>query len=280
VIGLVMETLSPAAAEDGFMAQVVSGVEVGLRDAGMRMVLHLYRPGDDPLAELRSLVGRDLDGLVVANGGDVDDAVLDRIAATGTPTVLIENYRDGGGHAVVADNFSAGLRATEHLLSLGHRRIGMLVGSPRYVSLTDRRRGYAAALVEAGLAPDPALMPAQPSGTTRKGYAQMRSLLALPEPPTAVYAVSDKSAMGAYAAVAEAGLAIPDDLSIVGTDDVVDSAYLTPPLTTFRVPTADLGRAAARTMRALLGNDPPPPSRTVLPGRLVIRGSTGPAATS
>lgn len=276
VVGLIMETLSSTAAEDGFIAEVVSGVEHGLRSAGLRMVLQLYRDADDPVSDLRALMGRDVDGMIVANGGDIDTDVVERIMATGVPTVLLENYLDGAVHAVVADNFSAGYRSTQHLIALGHRRIAMLVGSERYVSLTDRRRGYEVALLEAGLEVDRTLMPAQHPGSARKGYAQMLTLLALPQPPTAVYAVSDRSAMGAYAAVAETGLTIPQDISVVGTDDVSESAYLAPPLTTFRVPKLDLGRAAARTMQSLLGGDPPAPSRTVVHGALQVRDSTGP----
>ncbi|GAA3551916.1 LacI family DNA-binding transcriptional regulator [Microlunatus spumicola] len=273
LVGLVMEALSPAAARDGFMTEVLAGVEAGLRAAGLAMLLHLHRGEDDPVAELRRLVGRDVDAVIVANGGDVGEAVIDRVLATGTPTVLLENYLDAPVHAVVADNFAAGYRCTRALLERGHRRIAMLAGSTRYVGLTDRRRGHEAALTEAGIPVDPALVPPQPAGTERKGYDQMRTLLALPDRPTAVYAVSDRTAIGAYAALADAGLRVPDDVSVIGTDDIVESALLSPPLSTFVVPTFELGRAAARTVVALLGDEPPAPSRTILLGRLELRGS-------
>jgi DNA-binding LacI/PurR family transcriptional regulator len=278
VIGLIMETLSPAAAQDGFMAEVVSGVEDGLRSRGMQMLLQLYRPHDDPIHQLRSLRGGDVDGVIVANGGDVDQAVVHRIMSSGAQVVLLENYMDMDTdiHAVVADNFTAGYRSTEYLLNLGHRRIGMIVGSHRYISLIDRRRGFEAALLEHGIVPDPSLMPAQEPKSTRKGYQQMRALLELAERPTAVYAVSDKSAMGAYAAVHEAGLSIPDDISIVGTDDVMESGYMNPPLTTFVVPKFELGRAASQMMAAILSDDPPAASRMVLHGSLQRRKSAAP----
>ena len=240
------------------------------------MLLRLYRPGDDPVNDLRALGGRDLDGVIVANGGDIDQDAIERVLAHGIPTVLLENYleTDADVPAVVADNFTAGYRCTRHLLDLGHRRIGMLLGSTRYVSLRDRRRGHEIALLEAGITPDPDLMPPQESSTSTKGYEQMRRLLALPEPPTAVYAVSDKSAMGAYTAIAEAGLAIPRDISITGTDDVLQSALLAPPLTTFTIPKFELGRAAAHTMTNLLGNRAIAATRTILNGRIAMRDST------
>ncbi|GAB3745016.1 substrate-binding domain-containing protein [Microlunatus parietis] len=278
VIGLVMEALSPKAAEDGFMASVVSGVEAGLRHFGIQMLLHLYRPDGDPLATFRSMVGRDVDGVIAANGGDIDADAIERIAAAGTPLVLVENYLETDPRipAVVADNFTAGHQCTQHLIELGHERIGMLLGSTRYVSLTDRRRGYEIALLEHGLVPSAELMPPQTSGELVKGYAQMKQLLGLRKPPTAVYAVSDKSAFGAYQAITEAGLRVPDDISVVGTDDVQQSAATSPALTTFGVPTFELGRTAAQAMQALLTNPGSAPTRTVLLGQLAVRQSTAP----
>lgn len=278
-VGLVMEALSPEAAKDGFMAEVVSGVEQGLRDHDMHMLLQLCRTGDDPLRDLEQVTGRRVDGVILANGGDVDDDVVRRVTASGLPVVLLENYIEESArtHAVTADNFTAGHLATTHLLELGHRRIGMLLGSTRYVSLRDRRYGYQAALLDAGIQPDSALMPAQEHGEQVKGYRQTEHLLRLPERPTAIYAVSDKSAFGAYQAIAEAGLRIPEDISIVGTDDVRQSQLMAPPLTTFHVPTFELGRAAAATMSSLIErseSDRVIPARTTLLGSLVVRGST------
>jgi LacI family transcriptional regulator len=271
-----MERLSATARSDGFIDEVVSGVEAVAERLGYQVLVHLYRPGVDPLTDIRALMGRDVDGFVIANGGDITEAVIDGIASTGVPVVLVENYLPKPVHAVVADNFTAGLTSTNRLLELGHRRIGILTGSDRYISLTDRRRGYVAALLEAGVPLAEELMPPQEPGHPKKGYAQMQQLLALPDPPTAVYAVSDKSAIGALDAVRERGLRVPDDISLIGTDDVADTAYSSPPLTTFHVPKRLLGEMAVRTMTELLGNDPPPPSRLVLEGHLVERASCAP----
>jgi DNA-binding LacI/PurR family transcriptional regulator len=276
VLGMLMEHLSATASSDGFIAEIVSGVEDAARRAGFQLLLHLYRPGADPIGDIRALMGRDVDGLLVANGGDIGEDVIAEILLAEVPAVLIENYVPQPSHAVVADNVTAGLSATRHLLGLGHRRVGLLAGSPRYVSLLDRRLGYLAALDEAGIPVDPALMPPQEPGHPKKGYTQMRKLLELPEPPTAVYAVSDKSAMGALEAVREVGLRVPDDISIVGTDDVAESAYTSPPLTTVHVPKRAMGEAAVAVLQQLLGPEQPPPSRLVLQGRVVVRESAGP----
>jgi DNA-binding LacI/PurR family transcriptional regulator len=240
---------------------------------GIRVLLSVYRPGTEVLAEFDSLVGRRIDGILLTNGGDISPEVIADIYATGIPVVLIENHVDQPVSAVVADNFQAGYSATSHLLELGHRRIGILRGSDRYISLTDRARGALAAVWEAGIEPDRALMPPQEAHTAQKGYAQTRHLLGLSKPPTAIYAVSDKSALGAYQAIQEAGLAVPTDISVVATDNVEESAFRNPPLTTFDVRAADLGRVALEKLAAIRAGDQVV-TRTIVRGHLERRQST------
>ena len=103
----------------------------------------------------------------------------------------------------------------------------------------------------------------------------MQKLIALPEPPTAVFAVSDRAAFGAMEAIKDAGLVCPDDISVVGIDDVRDSAYSTPALTTFRVPKYDLGKTAVAILHNLMQDKSIPPARTALLGKLLIRKSAG-----
>jgi LacI family transcriptional regulator len=140
--------------------------------------------------------------------------------------------------------------------------------------LNDRLRGHAVALLEHGLPIDPALRPAPVSKHPKKGYVQMQQLLALPEPPTAVFAVSDKSALGAIEAIKEAGLRIPHDISIASIDDVAESAYSSPPLTTFHVPKYQLGETSVAVLHTLLTTGNQPPAKTVLLGHLVVRQSS------
>jgi DNA-binding LacI/PurR family transcriptional regulator len=275
VLGLLMETLSIPAAHDRFYAEIVAGIEVAAERLGYHLLLHLYRPSIDPISNLRAIMGRDIHGLIIANGGDVTDELIARIARDGTPVVLVENYVSEPIHAVVADNFTAGFEVTNYLIGLGHTRFGALSGPAKYKSLIDRLRGHTIALLEHGLSLDPSLRP-PPSpmpGQPRKGYLQMQQLLALPEPPTAVFAVSDKTAFGAMDAIRDAGLRIPDDISVVGIDDVQESPYRSPPLTTYHVPKHALGEAAVATVHALLASRPPPPAKIALAGHLVVRGS-------
>jgi LacI family transcriptional regulator len=275
VLGLLMETLSIPAAHDRFYAEIVAGIEQAAQRLGYRLLLHLYRPGVDPIGDIRALMGRDIAGLIIANGGDVTDELIERIARGRTPLVLVENYVSQPVPAVVADNFTAGLEVTRHLLDLGHKRIGALPGPAKYKSLVDRLRGHTAALLDDGLQPDPELQPRPTPGHPRKGYVQMQELLSLPLRPTAVFAVSDKTAFGAMDAIKDAGLRIPNDISIVGIDDVHESAYTSPALTTYHVPKQELGETAVLTIHGLLdaGGKVPAPAKIALMGHLVTRES-------
>lgn len=273
VFGLLMESLSEASRSEGFYTRIVSGIEDTAYELGYQVVLHVFRPDVDPLDSLRELMGRDIDGLIIANDGDVTPKVIRKITQAGVPIILVENYQSFPIHSLTADNFTAGRVMTEYLIELGHRRIGGIGGPSKYSSLSDRMRGHQIALVEHGLPIDLSLQPLPVSGNPRKGYVQMQKLLELPEPPTAVFAVSDRAAFGAMDAIKDAGLRIPDDISVVGIDDVRDSSYSTPPLTTYSVPKYDLGRTAVFLLHDLISDKVIPPCRTVLLGKLVERQS-------
>lgn len=274
VFGLLMESLSEASRSEGFYTRIVSGIEETGYKLGYKVLLHVYRPEIDPINSIRELMGRDIEGLIIANDGDVTPEVIRKIASAGKPVVLVENYQPAPIHSVTADNFTAGRIMTEHLIELGHRRIGALGGPGKYSSLRDRMRGHQIAMIEHGLSIDPSLYPQPISGNPRKGYVQMQQLLALAERPTAVFAVSDRAAFGAMEAIKDAGLRIPDHISIVGIDDVRDSAYSSPPLTTYRVPKYDLGKTAVSILHRLMTQQDLPPARTVLLGQIEIRQSS------
>ena len=276
VFGLLMESLSEASRSDGFFTRIVSGIEDTAYALGYQVLLHVYRPAIDPIDSLRELMGRDIDGLIIANDGDVTPKVIQKITESRVPTVLVENTQSFPIHSLTADNFSAGRIMTEYLIGLGHRRIGGIGGPSKYSSLNDRMRGHQIALIEHGISVDLSMQPSPVSGNPRKGYEQMQRLLLLPEPPTAVFAVSDRAAFGVMDAIKDAGLRIPDDISVVGIDDVRDSAYSTPPLTTFSVPKYDLGKTAVLILNDLTNEKDIPPCKTVLLGNIVERKSARP----
>jgi DNA-binding LacI/PurR family transcriptional regulator len=276
IIGLLIESLSEASRSEGFYLRIVSGIEEAAYELGYQVLLHVYRPTVDPLNSIRELMGRDVDGLIIANDGDITHHVIQNIAEASIPMVLVENFQNLPIHSVTADNFTAGRVMTEYLIHLGHRRIGVLGGPDKYSSLRDRMRGYCVAMLENDLQLDPSLQPTPDSGNPRKGYVQMQKLIALPVPPTAVFAVSDRAAFGAMEAIKDAGLVCPDDISVVGVDDVRDSAYSTPSLTTFAVPKYDLGKTAVLMLHNLTLDRSIPPARTVLLGNILVRQSAAP----
>lgn len=273
VFGLLMESLSEASRSEGFYTRIVTGIEDAAYELGYQVILHTFRPEIDPINSIRELMGRDIDGLIIANDGDVTPQVIKKIKESGLPMILVENTQEMLIHSVTANNFAAGRSMTEYLLNLGHRRIGGIGGPAKYSSLSDRMRGHNIALIEHGLAIDSSLQPSPVSGNPRKGYVEMQKMLALPHPPTAVFAVSDRAALGAMDAIKDAGLRVPDDISVVGIDDVRDSAYSFPPLTTYSVPKYELGRTALEILHILITKGPLPPARTVLLGKLVERQS-------
>ncbi|MGH2410653.1 MAG: substrate-binding domain-containing protein, partial [Chloroflexota bacterium] len=196
--------------------------------------------------------------------------------------VLVDNYvADLAVPCVLGDNVTGAYLATRHLIEQGHERIALLQGPRKYKTLTDRREGYLRAMDEADLPIDPAwlVQPVHPS--TRKGYHEAQSLLALPaaRQPTAIFAISDKTALGAMDALKEGGLVLPDDMALVGFDDVAESALVTPSLSTVRLPAHAMGETAVRRLVDLMEGAESTPSKTVLYTEFVVRQSSGLSST-
>jgi len=178
-------------------------------------------------------------------------------------------------HLDVADALlKAGAKAaTEHLLSLGHRRIGAITGPHGWVASVDRLAGYRVSLAAAGLSADPELI-AKGNFTNESGYAGAVELLSLRKPPTAIFAFNDEMAVGAMRAAEERGLQIPRDLSIVGFDDVEKTQIVTPSLTTVRQPLAEMGRMAVSLLMRILDGQRLEALHIELKTRLIVRQST------
>jgi LacI family transcriptional regulator len=166
-----------------------------------------------------------------------------------------------------------------HLLELGHRRIAQITGPRGWVATEDRRRGYRAALAAAGILPEPALeVEAEPE--IAPGRDATKYLLELPEPPTAIFAFNDNIAIGAIQAARARGMRVPEDVSIVGFDDVENATIVTPALTTVRQPLAEMGRTAVSLLNRLLDGRGFETLHVELATRLVVRDSTAPPRAS
>jgi DNA-binding LacI/PurR family transcriptional regulator len=141
----------------------------------------------------------------------------------------------------------------------------------------DRLKGCLAAAAEAGILIPPEYMPHPMSGHPKKGYVQMQEILSLPQRPTAIVAISDKTAFGAMEAIKEAGLRIPEDIAITSIDNVAESAYTRPPLTSFHMPRTAMGQLAMQKLHRLISGEPEVPVKSIIYGELVVRESSGPS---
>lgn len=175
--------------------------------------------------------------------------------------------------SVSAAHHSGARQLTAHLTGLGHRRIGVIAGPREWLAADARLSGHSAALADAGILPDPALV-RHDQPTTQHGYRAARELLALAPRPTALVAFNDKAAVGALQAATELGLTVPDDLSVTGFDDLDLSRATTPPLTTVRQPLQEMGRMAVSLLTRLLDRHELEARHVELAVDLVVRGST------
>jgi LacI family transcriptional regulator len=218
-----------------------------------------------------------VDGVALM-GLDPGDPEVRRLVRSEVACVGIDMEVEGPrAEIVMSDNEAGARQAVEHLIALGHRRIATITGSLESRPGSDRLRGYRASVQAAGLAYRDEFV-AYGDWYAESGRECAARLLTLPEPPTAIFAASDTMALGAMLAAAQAGLRVPDDVSIVGFDDIQLAPHLNPPLTTLRQDKLGLGAAAGEGLIArIAGATDRPPLRT-LPVELVVRGSTAPPA--
>jgi DNA-binding LacI/PurR family transcriptional regulator len=211
---------------------------------------------------------------------DLTEAQRAQLKSRGIPLVVVDPTGEPlhDTPSVGATNWSGGLAATRHLLGLGHTRIGVIAGPQEILCSRARLDGYRAAMDTAGVEVDPALVR---SGDfdVEEGVVHARDLLRLPNRPTAIIAGNDLQALGVYQAAREARLHIPEDLSVVGFDDLPVARWVGPPLTTVRQPLAEMAMAAARLVMRMAAGEQPSQSRIELSTELIIRESTAPPAS-
>lgn len=214
---------------------------------------------------------------VIAVFSDLSESARTQLRTRGIPFVVVDPTGEPlhDTPSIGATNWNGGLAATRHLLGLGHRRIAVIGGPERILCSRARMDGYRAAMDAAGVPIDPELTshgPFQVEEGVRKG----RALLRRSDPPTAIIAGNDLQALGVYQAAREARLHIPEDLSVVGFDDLPVAQWVGPPLTTVRQPLIEMAVAAAELVLALARGEQPTHTRLELATELVIRESTAP----
>ncbi|MGW6022850.1 LacI family DNA-binding transcriptional regulator [Streptomyces sp. NPDC055214] len=255
--------------------EIIRGVEEVAHAAGAGTVVSAIHGASGSARQwMKNLRARASDGVILVTSV-LEPMLHDELRRLGVPLVVIDPAGSPALDAptVGATNWAGGMAATEHLLSLGHRRIGFIAGPPRLLCSRARLDGYRAALESAGVPVDDALI-VPGDFYHASGFAGAGELLGLAEPPTALFAASDQMALGAIEALRRRGLRVPEDLSVVGFDDLPEVSWSAPPLTTVRQPLSDMGKLAARTvLRLALGEEPASP-RIELATELVVRAST------
>ena len=258
-----------------FYPQVVRAVEAAAHARGYGIVL--ANGGDDPARELEHLdllVERRVDGIVIASSR-MTPRHAERLRAAAVPVVLVNDTVTGSGLPTVTTAHRHGARmAGEHLIRLGHRLIGHIGAPSAHPAASQRRQGVRDALRAGGL---PELLVGIGDGGVAGGASAAEALIAAGV--TGMVAYNDLTAIGALRALRRAGIGVPEEVSVVGFDDIDLAAWTDPPLTTIRQPIDELGRWAVEHLANVLSGDdePGPATPVLLEPALVVRGSTAPA---
>jgi len=260
-----------------YVFEILRGVEDALLSTEFRVVLASTHDHQHHERQWRQrLTDGSTDGAVVVLA-DNQSTHLQELRRRHIPFVVVDRLGqlDPDDLSVSATNLAGGKAATEYLLSLGHRRIAALMGPPHFPCNQDRLSGYRIALQEAGIASDPALI-RYGDFHVEQAYHEMKHLLDLPEPPTAVFAGNDEQSLGVYRALQERGLPIPEAMSVVGFDNMAYTAWITPALTTVQQPLLEMGRVATKMLLRLIAGEPIDTLRVELATPLIKRASCAP----
>lgn len=274
-VGLVIPHTSGHVFGHLYFMDLMSGVSEVLEAANKVLVLSTTSSESDEEAAYLKILGSQHVGGVILASAALYDANIDRLKASGYPFVFIGRYPlDPTIPTVSVDDFGGAATATRHLLQLGHQRIAHISGPLHHLSAMDRRAGYEAALREANVAVVESLC-VEGDYSEAAGRVGMARLLALGESPTALFAGSDETAIGAMAVLKEAGIEPGRDFPVVGFDDVVLARHVTPGLSTIRQPMRQMGVAAAELLMRVMNSESLNGARREFPTELVVRQSCG-----
>ncbi len=269
VVGVVIHVPPDLLFQDVFFSALFHGIAEALAQRGAGMMLWLANLSKEETLE-RILGMRLFDGLIVT-ADTLDDPLVDGLVGSSLPTVLVgHRHRDRSASYVDIDNERAAEQITDHLLSLGRRRVGHITGRRGGVSAEERLTGYRRAMKRAGLATDGLVIDGD--YLPRSGEVGAEGLLAAGV--DAIFCASDAMALGALRTLARHGVRVPDDVALAGFDDLPEAALASPPLTTMRQDTGRLGIEASHALFRLLNERGAAPQRVILPTELVIRQST------
>jgi LacI family transcriptional regulator len=270
-IGLVMTRSPHHIATDAFLPIILGGLMEVVKEHRLRLLFESVEVEHQDRAYLELARAKHIDGMILLTPR-IDDTGLKKLSQVEIPTVLMGELTGTDLYSVDIDNRLAAYNAVQYLLILGHRRIACITNASKiYSSAYDRIRGYREALTGAGIRYDSRLV-RYADFDPQSGFQQMKSLLA-EEDFTAVFVASDNVAIGAKAAIRASGLRVPEDISMVGFDDIPWAQYADPALTTIRLPASEMARTACAVLMDLLQGKEPASRRLLLPTELIIRNS-------
>jgi LacI family transcriptional regulator len=255
-----------------FFAELAQGIEDYGFELGYNVMLcNTNREPTKEIAHLDMLVSKRVDGVIYMTNDNAQER-LQRLHEQNIPIVVFD--RDYAGlDAILLDNFQGGYDATEHLIQLGHSRIACITGPRSPFRSIQRVRGYEQALANAGVAYQQEFV-VQGDWTYQSGWNGAQQLMALSEPPTAIFACNDTMAVGALAFLHRNDIAVPDEISVIGFDNILLSAFVSPPLTTMATPTVELGQRLCQMLVERIRDASRQPQQEIVRSRLLERSST------
>jgi LacI family transcriptional regulator len=271
-IGLVMTRSPHHIASDTFLPQILGGLLDVVKQHKLRLLFESVEAQHQDRVYLELARAKHIDGMILLTPR-IDDTGLKKLEEVDVPSVLMGKLEGSNLYSVDVDNRSAAKKATQYLLELGHTKIACISNArPPYSAAPDRVLGYKDALTEAGITPDEGLIQ-HADFDPQSGFTCMRTLLDSGKEFTAVFVASDNVAMGVKAALREANLRIPDDISIIGFDDIPWAKYSDPPLTTIRLPAQEMASGACLMLLDLMQGSEPEEQNKVLDTELIVRKS-------
>lgn len=269
VLGLIVDDI-----ESSYNNQVAKGIDETIAAHGYDLLLSTMHTRNRTTRHIESLFNGFAEGLIVLLSGGFGQ-YLGEVEARQIPVVLIDHAVVPNVPVVKADNDGGTRAALRHISQLGHTRVGFITGNLEVASGRERLDAYRSEVRSAGLDVEEDLI-VEGDFKVEGGAEAARRLLALENPPTAVFASSDMEAFGVMRVARELGISIPDDLSLIGFDDIPEASNVTPPLTTVRQPMREMGQLAAQMLIGAVEDEPSRGARIELPTELVIRASTAP----
>ena len=271
-LGLVLRQSHEQVFADALLPQVLLGIEQAATAQGFQVLLKPLEP-EDCDGYMHLVQENHVDGIILS-GPRLEEAEVIRLQREGLPVMLMGQLPESNLPFVDIDAVNGSSLAVKHLIEHGHLRIGMITNaSLEYTSAQQRRLGYQNALKEAGIEPDESLL-REGAYTPSSGYKAMEKLLEVFPRPTAVFIASDVVCLGAIRAIKHAGLRIPQDIAVVGFDDIPLADFYEPPLTTVHIPAYGLGWGAGDRLVRIVQGETLDQEGTLLESELIIRNSS------